>query len=125
MKAIGYSIIINILSKNCLRKIKTMRKGISYALSFHESPESGLEQVQTLFTAFRGPEPFLSVTLSTFRLLFVRSIRHDSEVVLNISSHSQMFYKVGYLKNLSKLIGKNLCWSLFLNKIASLMPAFY
>ena len=34
-----------------------------------------------------------------------------------------MFYKIGSLKNFSKLIGKNLCWSLFLNKIESLTPA--
>ena len=34
------------------------------------------------------------------------------------SSCSQMFFKVGVLKNFTNLTGKNLCWGLFFNKVA-------
>ena len=36
------------------------------------------------------------------------------------SSHPEMFCKKGVLKNLAKFTGKQLCWSLFFNKVAGL-----
>ena len=33
------------------------------------------------------------------------------------SSRSQMFFKIGVLKNFAILTGKRLCWSLFLIKV--------
>ena len=53
------------------------------------------------------------------------------------SSHSQIFFKIcrsshrrcsikkGVLENFAKFAGKNLCQSLFFNKVAGLMPARY
>ena len=38
------------------------------------------------------------------------------------SSRSQMFYKIGVLKNVANLTGKHLCWSTFFNKVADLNP---
>ena len=35
----------------------------------------------------------------------------------------EMFYKKGNLKYFTKLMGKHLCWSLILNKVAGLKPA--
>ena len=39
------------------------------------------------------------------------------------SSHLEVFYKIGVLKNFEKLTGKHLCRSLFSNKVAALTPA--
>ena len=39
------------------------------------------------------------------------------------SSRSQVFYKVDVLIYFAKFTGKNLCWSLFFNKVAGLRPA--
>ena len=36
------------------------------------------------------------------------------------SSHLELFYKKGVLKNFAKFTGKNLCQSLFFNKVAGL-----
>ena len=36
------------------------------------------------------------------------------------SSRSQMFFKIGILKNFANFTGKHLCWSLFFNKVAGL-----
>ena len=42
---------------------------------------------------------------------------------INCSNRSQMFLKIGVLKNLANFTGKHLCWSLFFNKVAGLRPA--
>ena len=34
-----------------------------------------------------------------------------------------MCFKIGVVKNITNLIGKNLCWSLFLIKLQALRPA--
>ena len=34
------------------------------------------------------------------------------------SSRSQVFFKIGTLKNFAILTGKHLCWSVFFNKVA-------
>ena len=39
------------------------------------------------------------------------------------SNRLQLSCKTDILKNLAKLTGKHLCWSLFLNKVAGLKPA--
>ena len=36
------------------------------------------------------------------------------------NSHSHMLYKIGVLKDLAKFTEKNLCWSLFSNRPATL-----
>ena len=38
------------------------------------------------------------------------------------SSRSEMFFKIGVLKNVSIFIGKYLCWSFFFKKMQDLMP---
>ena len=38
------------------------------------------------------------------------------------SSHSQMFSKIDFLKNIAIFIEKQLCWSLLFNKVAGLRP---
>ena len=40
------------------------------------------------------------------------------------SSHSQMFIKIGILKNFAILTGKHLSWNLFLIKLQALSPVF-
>ena len=39
------------------------------------------------------------------------------------NSHSQMFFKVGVLKNFANFTGKHLCWSLFLISLQDFRPA--
>ena len=39
------------------------------------------------------------------------------------SSHLQMFFKIGILKNFAIFPGKHLCWSLFLIKLQAWRPA--
>ena len=43
--------------------------------------------------------------------------------VLYGSSHPDVFYKKGALRNFAKFTGKHLCQSLFFNKVAGLRPA--
>ena len=38
------------------------------------------------------------------------------------SNRSQMFFKIGVLKNLANFTGKHLCWNLFLIKLQALSP---
>ena len=38
------------------------------------------------------------------------------------SSHSQVFYKIGALKNFEIFTGKHLCWSLILIKLQAIRP---
>ena len=40
------------------------------------------------------------------------------------NSRSQMFFKVGVLKNFVSFTGKHLCWSLFLIKLQAWRPNF-
>ena len=37
-------------------------------------------------------------------------------------SRSQMFFKIGVLKNLANFTGKQLCWSLFLIELEAARP---
>ena len=39
------------------------------------------------------------------------------------SSRSQMFFKIGVLRNFAKLTGKHLCQGLFFNKVVGLRPS--
>ena len=39
------------------------------------------------------------------------------------SNHQRCFVKKGFLRNVTKFIGKHLCHSLFFNKVAGLRPA--
>ena len=39
------------------------------------------------------------------------------------SNRSQMFFKIGALKNFTNFTGKHPCWSLFLTKLQALWPA--
>ena len=45
------------------------------------------------------------------------------EIILKSSSCPEVFFKKGVLKNFAKFTGKNLCQSLFFNKVAGLNPA--
>ena len=38
------------------------------------------------------------------------------------TSHLHKFYKIGVLKKFTKLTGKYLCWSLFINKVTNFQP---
>ena len=55
-----------------------------------------------------------------------KSLRLNFYVVFQVSTRSslsQMLFKIGVLKSFAKFIGKCLCQSLFLNKVAGLRPA--
>ena len=41
------------------------------------------------------------------------------------SSRSQMFYKIGVLKNFAKFTRKHLCWSHFLIKLHTCFPIIF
>ena len=47
----------------------------------------------------------------------------NSTVPIIRSSRSQLFFKIGFLKNFAEFIERHLCQSLFLNKITGLKPA--
>ena len=57
-----------------------------------------------------------------------RVFRHFSQIVayeyISRSSRSELFYKKGVLRNLAKFTGKDLCQSLFFNKVAGLRTPF-
>ena len=53
-------------------------------------------------------------------LLMEQSMMKYCEVGI---SRSQMFSKVGVIKNFAKITRKHLCWSLFFSKVAGLQPA--
>ena len=64
--------------------------------------------------------------------IYICTHRYPGKVVLddNIylksiirSSRSQMFIKIGALKNFANFTGKHLCWSLFLIKLQAFRPA--
>ena len=48
---------------------------------------------------------------------------HEGDHSIIRSSHSQMFFKIGALKNLAIFTGKHLCWSLFLIKYLAWRPS--
>ena len=58
-----------------------------------------------------------------FKNLSVFTHHKIFEVCLTIFSRLEVFCKKGVLKNLAKLTGKHLCWSLFFNKVAGLRLA--
>ena len=49
-----------------------------------------------------------------------RTAMGDLLDVIHISNHSQIFYKIGALKNFTKPMGKHLCQSIIFNKVAGL-----
>ena len=51
------------------------------------------------------------------------SLNHISRYSTNRSSHRRRSVRKGVLRNFVKFIGKHLCQSLFLNKVAGLRPA--
>ena len=51
--------------------------------------------------------------------MFFMTLCIDSKYVMNKSSRSQMFFKVGFLKGFAIFTGKHLCWSLFLKQVFS------
>ena len=48
--------------------------------------------------------------------------RRKNEVGSYRSSHPEVFFKKGILKNFAKFTGKRLCYSLFFDKVAGLRP---
>ena len=61
------------------------------------------------------------VTLTIVPAQRVKNTAKDKELFR--SSHPEVFRKNSLLKYLEELTGKHLCWSLFLDKVASLQPA--
>ena len=72
--------------------------------------QNGLKFIQNLLK-FIPPIPGQDFTLWQCFLVFLLITTKYR------SSHSQMFYKIGVLKNFTKFIGKHLCWSHFLIKL--------
>ena len=56
-------------------------------------------------------------------LVELRLVRHSIMVQKQFRGPSQMFLKIGVLKNFTNLTGKQLCWSLFLIKSQAWSPA--
>ena len=60
---------------------------------------------------------FWEISKNTFSYRWFRLLSHIGSIR---SSRSQMFFKIGILKNFAIFTGKHLCWILFFNKIAGL-----
>ena len=54
---------------------------------------------------------------------FVQSLHFEIILISIRSSCSQMFFKVGVLKNFAIFTGEHLCWNLFLIKLQARWPA--
>ena len=63
--------------------------------------------------------------LCFFSLAFRCSLNHMILRGLNRSSSTEVFYKIGILKNLAKFTGKHLCQSLLFDKVAGVRLQFY
>ena len=68
---------------------------------------------------------FVDFTCKMFEnyLVELRLVRHSIMVQKQFRCRSQMFLKIGVLKNFTNLTGKQLCWSLFLIKSQAWSPA--
>ena len=68
---------------------------------------------------------FVDFTFKMFEnyLVELRLVRHSIMVQKQFRGPSQMFLKIGVLKNFTNLTGKQLCWSLFLIKSQAWSPA--
>ena len=63
--------------------------------------------------------------LSVERTLSVSTVKvqYFQQGTFNRTSRSQMFFKIGALKDFTNITEKHLCWSLFLIKLQALRPA--
>ena len=57
--------------------------------------------------------PQITVLLSTERIRIKKNVFQAKDR----SSHSQLFFKIGVMKNFATFTGKHLCWNLFLIKL--------
>ena len=66
---------------------------------------------------------FLCHNIKKFSNLWylVESI-YEAKLIMYRSSHLEVFCKIGVLRHFIKFTTKNLCWSVFFNKVASLHP---
>ena len=87
--------------------------------------ENGFQQVKAEYTDFKAKKerhtrfsgmPFLSVVDCTF---YKSTIKSNCILLC----HAHVFCKKGVLKNFAKLTGKQLCQSLFKNKVAGVKSA--
>ena len=67
---------------------------------------------------------FREVNLNPITFTFLNFISGHSFILIR-SSRSQMFFKIGVLKNFTLFTGKHLCWSLFCNKVAGIGLELY
>ena len=75
---------------------------------------------------FRNSQKKTPVLKSVFNLQIWRLanlLRRDSNTGVMRSSLSQIFFKIGVLKNFANFLGKYLWWSLFLIKLQAWRPA--
>ena len=68
---------------------------------------------------------FTTVCNYFFTIKTVRNYLQWKILKIVISSHSQRFFKIGALKIFSNFTRKQLCWSLFFNKVAGLRRKIY
>ena len=64
-----------------------------------------------LFTVFKIVESLQCILKTRYLRIYLDKLN------LNRSRRSQMFFKIGVLKNIANFTGKHLCWSLFLIKL--------
>ena len=54
----------------------------------------------------------------------VMKVKMVMRVIMKVEKHrSQMFFKIGILKNFTNFIGKDLCWSFLVIRPKALRPA--
>ena len=70
-----------------------------------------------------------TVTITVFIYISTLHARSENKLTKSFSdplkcrsSRSQMFFKIGALKNFANFKGKHLCWSLFLIKLQAPRP---
>ena len=65
---------------------------------------------------------FLNVFRFIAFTILVTFKNFEAKLIMYRSSHLEVFSKIGVLRHLTKLTRKNLCRSVFFNKVARLLP---
>ena len=102
--------LLNLLKNNFCSKNGQFEKSETSAISENwEIRKLGI--IFARFLRFSTFSKFRFAIFSFYKKIFFNILKYRN-------SHLQMLLKIGVLKNFAILTGKNLCWSLFFNKVA-------
>ena len=104
------------VSLNWRFAIKNPRKGYIYIV--HKTYFTDFKKLLFLYKQSQSIYAHNACTPASKTVLIVISIWTVDQVPTWFrSSHSQMFFRIGVLKNFAVFTGKQLCWSLFLTEL--------